>query len=93
VPAEHADLDHTRCFHQQPGDPPGTELGTTCAANLAPLCHRDHRLKTDGGHTLHQYAPGLFEWITPTGQRYRSRPGTRDHVRTTSDDPGRPPPF
>jgi hypothetical protein len=93
VPAEHADLDHTRCFHQQPGDPPGTELGTTCAANLAPLCHRDHRLKTDGGHTLHQYAPGLFEWITPTGQRYRSRPGTRDHVRTTSDDPDAPPPF
>jgi hypothetical protein len=71
--AESCDLDHTREFHPREGDPgPG---GTTSAANLAPLCRRDHRLKTDGGHDLHQISSGRFEWVTPTGMVYAAAPG------------------
>jgi len=67
------DLDHTREFHPRPGDPgPG---GTTSEANLAPLCRRDHRLKTDGGHHLRQISSGRFEWVTPTGETYAMQPG------------------
>ncbi|HEY0185847.1 MAG TPA: DUF222 domain-containing protein [Cellulomonas sp.] len=88
VDARRADLDHTVEFHAPPGvavgstateqtrprsGEPGT--GTTAVPNLGPLCRRDHRLKTDGGHTLSQPSPGLFEWITPTGHTYRLRPG------------------
>jgi hypothetical protein len=92
VPAEHGELDHTVEYHRRCGHPPG-RLGTTCVANLAPLCGRDHRLKTDGGHTLHQYAPGRFEWITAAGHRYRTRPGTGEQVRTTAWLDDDPPPF
>jgi hypothetical protein len=94
LPARHAELDHTRGYRRRPGDPPGTPLGTTSADNVAPLCHRDHRLKTDGGHTLHQYAPGRFQWVTPTGHTYRTRPGTDDTLCTTTRHPDAgPPPF
>jgi hypothetical protein len=71
--AQSCDLDHTREFHPRPGEPgPG---GDTAAANLGPLCRRDHRLKTDGGHHLRQTAPGRYEWVTPTGKTYTSQPG------------------
>lgn len=74
-------LDHTREFHPREGDrEPG---GDTSAANLAPLCRRDHRLKTDGGHHLHQVSPGRFVWVTPTGKTYTDQPGI---------DPPPPPP-
>jgi hypothetical protein len=92
VPAEHGELDHTVEFHRRCGHPPGRP-GTTCVANLAPLCSRDHRLKTDGGHTLHPYAPGRFEWITAAGHRYRTRPGTGQQVRATAWLDDDPPPF
>ncbi|MBX9243680.1 DUF222 domain-containing protein [Actinotalea ferrariae] len=44
--------------------------GTTSHDNLAPLCRTDHRLKTHAGFRLTQVAPGVFEWLTPTGHRY-----------------------
>lgn len=43
--------------------------GTTSHDNLAPLCRTDHRLKTHAGFRLEQVAPGVFEWLTPTGHR------------------------
>lgn len=113
VDARCADLDHTVEFHGPPGDPsevgsPGTGspgTGTTSVDNLGPLCRRDHRLKTDGGYTLRQPEPGVFEWTTPTGHRYRNRPGAdtayqhrppapldRPGGRPALPDPG-PPPF
>jgi hypothetical protein len=49
--------------------------GTTSAANLGPLCDRDHAVKTDAGFRLRQAEPGVFEWITPTGHRYCVAPG------------------
>jgi hypothetical protein len=70
--AETCDLDHTVEYHAPPA---GTPPGATSADNLGPLCRRDHRLKTDGGFVLRQPAPGVFEWTTPTGHRYRVVPG------------------
>jgi hypothetical protein len=76
TPAEACDLDHTIEYHHPPdGQPPGT----TADHNLGPLCRRDHRLKTDGGFTLRQTAPGTYLWTTPTGHHYATTPG--DHGR------------
>ena len=65
--ADSCDLDHTVEYHR--------DRGTTSEHNLAPLCRRDHVVKTDGGFRLVQVAPGVVEWTTPTGHRYRVRPG------------------
>ena len=95
VPAESCDLDHTREFHGSPGGSgDATELGTTSADNLGPLCRRHHRLKTDGGFVLRQESPGVFEWLTPTGHRYRCVPGLDPALagRPPPSDPSPPPP-
>ncbi len=92
-PARNADLDHTIEYHRQPGDPPDTPLGRTDADNLGPMCHRHHRLKTDGGFRLRQIQPGLFEWITPAGHRYLVRPGIGRTHDATTDPHDAPPPF
>jgi hypothetical protein len=92
-PARGCDLDHTDEFHAQPGAEPGAPLGRTDADNLGPVCRRHHRLKTDGGFRLRQIAPGLFEWITPTGHRYLTRPGTGQTHDATADPHDEPPPF
>jgi hypothetical protein len=96
APARSCDLDHTVPFH--PGDegkhgeepaPPGG--GPTAAHNLGPLCRRDHRLKTDGGYTLRQPAPGVFDWETPTSHGYRTTPGRRPtDPPPSAEAPGRP---
>lgn len=65
--ADSCDLDHTEEYHRA--------HGTTSDGNLAPLCRRDHVVKTDGGFRLVQAEPGIVEWTTPTGHRYRVRPG------------------
>ncbi|WP_217613936.1 HNH endonuclease signature motif containing protein [Cellulomonas sp. GbtcB1] len=93
VPACACELDHTQEFHPQPGGDPDTPLGRTDADNLGPVCHRHHRLKTDGGFRLRQISPGLFEWITPTGHRYLTRPGTGQTHDATTDPYDAPPPF
>jgi hypothetical protein len=93
VPACGCDLDHTEEFHPQPGADPDAPLGRTDADNLGPLCHRHHRLKTDGGFRLRQISPGLFEWITPTGHRYLTRPGTGQCHDATADSHDEAPPF
>ncbi len=105
TPARAADLDHTNPYSPNApeasrarrtlDDDPGP--GRTAADNLGPLCRRDHRLKTDGGYTLHQVRPGVFEWTSPTGQRYRVTPGDNgrnEHLGLTPrHPPGPPPPF
>lgn len=65
--ADACDVDHTVEYHRAGG--------TTSVGNLAPLCRRDHMVKTDGGFRLSQADPGVMEWTTPTGHRYRVRPG------------------
>src|SRR6478735_8110537 len=93
VPACRCELDHTEEFHPQPGADPDAPLGRTDAGNLGPLCHRHHRLKTDGGFRLRQIEPGLFEWLTPTGHRYLTRPGTGQSHDATADPYDEPLPF
>jgi hypothetical protein len=106
VPACRCELDHTEEFHPRPGTAPGdtddpnapdapdgTPPGRTDADNLGPVCHRHHRLKTDGGFRLRQIEAGLFEWITPTGHRYLTRPGTGQNHDATADPHDEPLPF
>ncbi|WP_217613789.1 DUF222 domain-containing protein [Cellulomonas sp. GbtcB1] len=93
VPACGCELDHTKEFHPQPGGDPDATLGRTDADNLGPLCHRHHRLKTDGGFRLRQISPGLYEWITPTGHRYLTRPGTGQTHDAIADPYDEPAPF
>jgi hypothetical protein len=93
VPACACELDHTQEFHPQPGGDPDAPLGGTDADNLGPVCHRHHRLKTDGGFRLRQIEPGLYEWLTPTGHRYLTRPGTGQTHDATADPHDAAPPF
>src|SRR5699024_7063047 len=68
--ASECQLDHTREWnHTRP-----TRGGPTSITNLAPLCGRDHQVKTHGDFRLTQTAPGAFEWTTPTGHHYRREP-------------------
>jgi len=83
VPGPRCDIDHTTEYHSTPAN--GSPVpGTTSAGNLGPLSTRCHRLKTDGGFTLRQMAPGVFEWHTPAGLTYRVTPG--NHGRTEKLD-------
>ena len=70
APAARCDLDH-----REPFNPRGTG-GSTSAANLAPLCERDHLIKTHARWTLttDPNDPGSYRWTTPTGHTYTSRP-------------------
>jgi len=74
VPAVRSDLDHTRAWTPDPDDP--GPPGTTSHDNLAPLCPRHHRAKHGARFHVAQPEPGVHEWITPSGHRYRTRPGT-----------------
>ena len=58
------DLDHTTAYHPD-------QNGQTRIGNLAPLGRRAHRAKTAGYWTLDQTEPGLLEWQSPLGYRYR----------------------
>lgn len=82
--ADSCDLDHTEEYHRA--------HGTTSDGNLAPLCRRDHVAKTDGGFRLVQVEPGVVEWTTPTGHRYRVRPGF-DRPYEPLERSVAPPPF
>ncbi|MEV7972808.1 DUF222 domain-containing protein [Cellulomonas sp. NPDC089187] len=80
VPAGRCDLDHTVPYSQG---------GSTSADKLAPLCRRDHLLRTHAGHRIEQVAPGEITWTTPT-RRYRSVPGRDgEHHMTTGAAPPR----
>lgn len=116
VSAADADLDHTLEFHSVPsgaGRTPASDvtalgerargaqpLGTTSDGNLGVLCRRHHRLKTDGGFRLRQLRPGVYEWVTPAGHRYLTRPGGDAMVDVSASPPSQvdalaelPPPF
>lgn len=87
APAADCQLDHTQPWdHTDPG-----AGGATAPANLGPLCHRDHQTKTHGDFQLDQVAPGVFDWCTPTGHRYRREPdGSTTQLSHRGDDS---PPF
>jgi Domain of unknown function (DUF222) len=63
-PASAAEYDHT--IDYQDG-------GLTAVGNGGMCCSHDHDLKTKGGWNLTQPEHGLFEWVSPLGQVYRTR--------------------
>ena len=63
--ARGCDLDHT--IPWRGSGPPGQ----TRASNLGALGRRSHRAKTHGGWQVRQPRPGVFEWTSPLGYRYR----------------------
>ncbi|MBD8869483.1 HNH endonuclease signature motif containing protein [Nocardioides donggukensis] len=79
-PARSCDADHV-----VPYDPDGPP-GQTATDNLGALCRRHHRLKTHGAWACQTPVPGVFEWTSPHGLRFRrDRTGTLDIT-----DPARP---
>ncbi|MBD8869997.1 HNH endonuclease signature motif containing protein, partial [Nocardioides donggukensis] len=79
-PARSCDADHV-----VPYDPDGPP-GQTATDKLGALCRRHHRLKTHGAWACHTPVPGVFEWTSPHGLRFRrDRTGTLDIT-----DPTRP---
>ncbi|MDD9205157.1 HNH endonuclease signature motif containing protein [Georgenia sp. 10Sc9-8] len=64
VPATHCQLDHTV---------PWPAGGRTAAQGLGAMCLRDHRIKSAGAFTVEQPVPGVFEWTTAAGLRYRRK--------------------
>ena len=81
MPAVACDLDHTI---------PYSDGGTTAATNLAPLCRRDHLLRTHAGHHIEQTTAGTIVWTSLT-RRYESTPGHDGHHRMLHDRPAEPP--
>jgi hypothetical protein len=64
-PAWQSDLDHTVPFD---------DGGLTCRCNFGPVCRAHHQVKQRPGWHLVQRQPGIFEWTTPAGRRYRVSP-------------------
>ncbi|MFD1813954.1 HNH endonuclease signature motif containing protein [Rhodococcus gannanensis] len=71
VRARSCDLDHTVPFdHDDP-----VAGGRTTEQNLACLCRRHHRLKTEGLWTVRQLGGGRLEWTTPARDTVTTTPG------------------
>ncbi|WP_457187433.1 DUF222 domain-containing protein [Nocardioides sp. P5_E3] len=85
-PARGCDIDHVI-----PHDPDAEAVGRpqpgpTRTLNLAALCRFHHRLKTHTAWRYRMVEPGVFEWTSPHGHRYR-----RDPTGTTSINQAEPP--
>ncbi len=85
-PARGCDIDHVSEYDHDAEAEGRPQPGPTSTPNLAALCRRHHRLKT---HTAWRYTtvePGVFEWTSPHGHRFR-----RDRTGTTALDEPDPP--
>jgi hypothetical protein len=67
VPADRCDIDHTIPF----------PIGPTHASNLKCLCRTNHLMKTFGGWHDIQLPDGTVIWISPSGRKYVTKPGSR----------------
>jgi hypothetical protein len=82
--AVHCQLDHTQPFNAASGGAgsggsdagPGTSTGagTTCLANLSPLCAEHHNLKHHTRVALTKLPDGTMQWTTATGKTVTVRP-------------------
>ncbi len=80
-PAERpCDIDHTQPWR------PGSTL--TRLDNLAPLSRRVHRAKTMGAWRVLQPHSGVWEWMSPVGQRYLVGPLGTWTASPADPDPG-----
>jgi hypothetical protein len=88
-PARGCDIDHVIAYDHDADAEGRPQPGPTSTDNLACLCRFHHRLKTHSGWRYETTAPGVFEWTSPHGHRYR-----RDPTGTTEldalDPPGPP---
>ncbi|GAB3022409.1 hypothetical protein GCM10011376_27770 [Nocardioides flavus (ex Wang et al. 2016)] len=80
-PARGCDIDHVVPWDEHAEAEGRPQPGPTTTGNLAALCRFHHRLKTHSGWRYETTAPGIFEWRSPHGYRYR-----RDHTGTTELD-------
>jgi hypothetical protein len=85
-PARGCDVDHVTEYDHDADAEGRPQPGPTCTGNLGALCRFHHRLKTHTAWTCRTIAPGVFEWTSPYGHRYR-----RDATGTTRTDPPDPP--
>ncbi len=67
VPADRCDLDHTIPY----------PIGPTHASNIKCLCRTNHLMKTFGGWHDIQLPDGTVVWISPSGRKYLTKPGSR----------------
>jgi hypothetical protein len=85
-PARRSDVDHIVEFDHDAAAEGRPQPGPTTTSNLACLCRSHHRLKTHTAWRYRMLEPGVFEWTSPHGHRYR-----RDHTGTTPIEEPRPP--
>jgi hypothetical protein len=85
-PARGCDVDHIIEYDHDAEAEGRPQPGPTQTDNLACLCRFHHRLKTHSAWRYAMVEPGVFEWTSPHGLRYR-----RDHTGTTELDPDDPP--
>ena len=81
VSAAMCDIDHTCAFRPDAPD----EGGLTERENLACLCRRHHRLKTDADNgrnswRVRQIGCGRLEWTAPSGERIITTPTGADYL-------------
>ncbi|CAB4944906.1 unannotated protein [freshwater metagenome] len=81
-PARGCDVDHVIEYDHDAEAEGRPQPGPTETENLGALCRFHHRLKTHSAWRYDMVAPGVFEWTSPHGHRYR-----RDHTGTTALDP------
>jgi len=72
--AVHCQLDHTQPFNDTGSDGDGDGKGTTCLANLSPLCTEHHNLKHHTKIALTKLPDGTMHWTTATGKTVTVRP-------------------
>jgi hypothetical protein len=82
-PARGCDIDHVIPYDHDAEAEGRPQPGPTQTDNLACLCRFHHRLKTHSAWRYETTAPGVFEWTSPHGHRYR-----RDPSGTTAMEPG-----
>jgi hypothetical protein len=81
-PARRCDVDHIIEYDHDAEAEGRPQPGPTTTSNLACLCRFHHRLKTHSPWRYTMVEPGIFEWTSPHGHRYR-----RDHTGTTHLEP------
>ena len=84
-PARGCDVDHVDEYDLRAEAEGRPQPGPTRTGNLAALCRFHHRLKTHTAWRYRMTEPGVFEWTSPHGHRYR-----RDRHGTSPIDPPDP---
>lgn len=87
--ARHCDLDHLIPYDHDNPD----AGGPTTTENLALLCRKHHRTKTFSPWTYASPQPGVYDWTSPSGARFRVTRGHRHGrlpITNTLDDPPEP---